>query len=111
MLSVIDVDRIREDFPILKRRLKNGKRLIYFDNAATTQKPKQVIDAIYTYYTNYNANIHRGVHQLAVEATEAYEDTRVKVAKLINASNDEVIFVKNSYRGYKPCSIHGLERV
>jgi cysteine desulfurase/selenocysteine lyase len=96
MLSIIDVDRIREDFPILKRRLKNGKRLIYFDNAATTQKPKQVIDAIYTYYTNYNANIHRGVHQLAVEATEAYEDTRVKVAKLINASNDEVIFVKNA---------------
>ena len=96
MLSIIDVDRIREDFPILKRRLKNGKRLIYFDNAATTQKPKQVIDAIYNYYTNYNANIHRGVYQLAVEATEAYEDTRVKVAKLINASNDEVIFVKNA---------------
>ncbi len=96
MLSMIDVDSIREDFPILKRRLKNGKRLIYFDNAATTQKPKQVIDAICNYYTNYNSNIHRGVHQLAVEATEAFEDTRVKVAKLINASNEEVIFVKNA---------------
>ncbi len=96
MLSMIDVDRVREDFPILKRRLKNGKSLVYFDNAATTQKPKQVIDAIYDYYMNYNSNIHRGVHQLAVEATEAYESSRAKTARFINAGEDEVIFTRNT---------------
>jgi len=96
MLSMIDVDRVREDFPILKRRLKNGKSLVYFDNAATTQKPRQVIDAIYDYYMNYNSNIHRGVHQLAVEATEAYESSRAKAARFINAGEDEVIFTRNT---------------
>ncbi|MEM4714758.1 MAG: cysteine desulfurase [Candidatus Nitrosocaldus sp.] len=96
MLSILDVERIRADFPILSRKVRNGKRLIYFDNAATTQKPKQVIDAIYNYYMNYNANIHRAVHQLSEEATDAYEGSRAKVARFINAKSDEIIFVRNA---------------
>ncbi|MEM2113127.1 MAG: cysteine desulfurase [Candidatus Nitrosocaldus sp.] len=96
MLSILDVERIRADFPILSRKVRNGKRLIYFDNAATTQKPKQVIDAIYKYYMNYNANIHRAVHQLSEEATDAYEGSRAKVARFIDAKSDEIIFVRNA---------------
>ncbi|MEM1941821.1 MAG: cysteine desulfurase, partial [Candidatus Nitrosocaldus sp.] len=69
---------------------------IYFDNAATTQKPRQVIDAIYNYYMNYNANIHRAVHQLSEEATDAYEGSRAKVARFIDAKSDEIIFVRNA---------------
>ena len=67
-----DVNKIREDFPILKKKI-NGKPLIYFDNAATSQTPTVVIDSISNYYNNYNSNIHRGVHSLSEEATEAYE--------------------------------------
>ncbi|MEM4277625.1 MAG: cysteine desulfurase [Candidatus Nitrosocaldus sp.] len=96
MLSILDVERIRADFPILSRKVRNGKRLIYFDNAATTQKPRQVIDAIYNYYMNYNANIHRAVHQLSEEATDAYEGSRAKVARFIDAKSDEIIFVRNA---------------
>ncbi len=92
----LDIDKIREDFPILKRTLKNNKPLTYLDNAATTQKPKQVINALKHYYTYYNANIHRGAYQLSEEATSAYEDTRVKVAKFINADKEEIIFVRNT---------------
>jgi len=73
--SSFDVNKIRLDFPILKRQI-NGQPLIYFDNAATSQKPQQVIDAIVNYYQNYNANIHRGVHALSQEATDAYEKAR-----------------------------------
>jgi cysteine desulfurase / selenocysteine lyase len=95
--STIDVDRIRQDFPILQRRIKGGHKLIYLDNAATTQKPRTVIDSISNYYMNYNSNIHRAVHQLAEEATFAYEDVRLKVAKLVNArSADEIIFTRNA---------------
>jgi cysteine desulfurase/selenocysteine lyase len=95
--STIDVERIRQDFPILQRRIKGGHKLIYLDNAATTQKPRTVIDSISNYYMNYNSNIHRAVHQLAEEATFAYEDVRLKVAKLINArSADEIIFTRNA---------------
>ena len=95
--SVLDVEKIREDFPILHRRIKGRKRLIYLDNAATTQKPRSVIDSISDYYLNYNSNIHRAVHQLAEEATFAYEEARRKVAKLINArSADEIIFTRNA---------------
>src|SRR5918994_5968891 len=95
--STIDVGIIREDFPILQRRLKGGHRLIYLDNAATTQKPRTVIDSISNYYMNYNSNIHRAVHQLAEEATFAYEEVRRRVAKLINAkSADEIIFTRNA---------------
>jgi cysteine desulfurase/selenocysteine lyase len=68
----IDINQIRNDFPILKRKV-NGKNLIYFDNAATSQTPKIVIDSIVDYYSNYNSNIHRGDHFLSQEATDAYE--------------------------------------
>ncbi|HEX2014194.1 MAG TPA: aminotransferase class V-fold PLP-dependent enzyme, partial [Nitrososphaera sp.] len=93
----LNVQKIREDFPILKRRVGGGKPLVYLDNAATTQKPLAVIDAIRDYYMNYNSNIHRAVHQLAEEATLAFERTREKVAKFINArSTEEIIFTRNA---------------
>src|SRR5690242_14125820 len=95
--GALDVEKIRQDFPILKRRLMGDKPLIYLDNAATTQKPLAVIDAIYDYYTNYNSNIHRAVHQLAEEATLAFETTRKRVAEFINAkSTEEIIFTRNA---------------
>ena len=72
---MFDVNNIRKDFPILSRTV-NGKPLVYFDNAATSQTPNQVIDVIADYYRNYNANIHRGVHTLSQEATDAYEAAR-----------------------------------
>ena len=82
---MLDIKKIREDFPILKREV-NGKPLIYFDNAATSQTPQVVIDAIVDYYSNYNANIHRGVHSLSQEATDAYEEARIKIQKHFNAA-------------------------
>jgi cysteine desulfurase/selenocysteine lyase len=95
--TALDVEKIRKDFPILERRIKGGHRLIYLDNAATTQKPKVVIEAISDYYTSYNSNIHRAVHQLAEEATSAYEEVRQKIAKLINAqSAEEIVFTRNA---------------
>jgi cysteine desulfurase/selenocysteine lyase len=89
---MIDVNKIREDFPILKRKI-NGKPLIYFDNAATSQTPMVVIDAIVDYYSNYNANIHRGVHTLSQEATNAYEKARIKIQKHFNASKAHEIIL------------------
>ena len=95
-LTTINVARIREDFPILKRQV-NDKPLVYFDNAATSQKPKDVIDAIDRYYREYNANIHRGIHKLAEEATLAYEEAREKVANFVNAKRTaEIIFTRNA---------------
>jgi cysteine desulfurase/selenocysteine lyase len=92
----LDPLKIREDFPILKREI-NGYPLIYFDNAATTQKPIQVINAIKEYYEKYNANIHRAVHTLSQESTRLYEEAHYEVAKFINAkSYEEIIFVKNT---------------
>ncbi|WP_405222301.1 aminotransferase class V-fold PLP-dependent enzyme [Dokdonia sp. Asnod1-B02] len=82
---MLDIKKIREDFPILKREV-NGNPLIYFDNAATSQTPQVVIDAIVDYYSNYNANIHRGVHSLSQEATDAYEEARIKIQKHFNAA-------------------------
>jgi cysteine desulfurase/selenocysteine lyase len=94
--QALDVERIRRDFPILKRRI-HGKRLVYLDNAATTQKPKAVIDCLVDYYTNHNANIHRGVHQLSIEATELYEQARGTVAKFVNSgSEEELIFTRGT---------------
>jgi cysteine desulfurase/selenocysteine lyase len=95
----MDVNAIRLQFPILKRRVK-GKPLVYFDNAATTQKPQVVIDAITNYYTNYNANIHRGIHTLAEEATLAFENTRDAVQQFINAeSREQIIFTRGTTDG------------
>ncbi len=94
--SILDVESIRKDFPILQREV-HGKPLIYLDNAATSQKPKQVIQAITDYYTGYNANIHRSIHELGEEATEKYEESRKKVSEFINAGlPEEIIFTKNS---------------
>ena len=93
----LNVEKIREDFPILGRKVSGAKPLVYLDNAATTQKPLSVINAIRDYYMNYNSNIHRAVHQLAEEATLAFETTREKVAKFINArSTEEIIFTRNA---------------
>ena len=89
---MIDVNKIRKDFPILKRKV-NGQDLIYFDNAATSQTPLQVIEVITDYYSRLNANIHRGVHQLSQEATDAYEEARIKIQKHFNAAEAyEIIF-------------------
>jgi cysteine desulfurase/selenocysteine lyase len=95
--KALDAQRVRDDFPILSRLVGNGKRLVYLDNAATTQKPRNVIDALVDYYSRYNANVHRGVHQLSIEATEAYEASRKKVARFINApSPQEVVFTRGT---------------
>lgn len=88
--------KIRKDFPILERKI-DGKPLIYFDNAATSQKPLQVINALTNYYENYNSNIHRGLHTMSEEATLAYEGTREKIARFIGAQSErEVIFTRNA---------------
>ncbi len=93
---MIDVARIREDFPILKRKV-NNQPLVYFDNAATSQTPTCVIDAIVDYYARYNANIHRGVHALSQEATDAYEQARQKIQKHFNALHPhEIIFTSGT---------------
>ena len=86
---------IKKDFPILNK-LTNGKSLVYLDNAATSQKPISVINAIQEFYNNYNANVHRGVYKISEEATIAYELAHQKTAKLINASQEEMIFTKNT---------------
>ena len=92
----LDVARIRKDFPILERKV-HGVPLVYLDNAATSQKPRQVIDALVHYYENYNANIHRAVHTLGEEATAAYEGAREKVRAFVNApSAESVIFTRNT---------------
>ncbi len=94
-----DVKTIRQDFPILNREV-NGKPLVYLDNAATSQTPQQVIDVIVDYYQNYNANIHRGVHSLSQEATDAYEAARIKIQKHFNiAKSHEVIFTSGTTHG------------
>ena len=90
----IDVEKIRQQFPILHQQV-NGRPLVYFDNAATNQKPKRVIDALVNYYTCYNANIHRGIHTLAEKATKAYEQTRHTLKNFINAKEaEEIIFTR-----------------
>jgi cysteine desulfurase/selenocysteine lyase len=92
----IDVERVRADFPILQRKI-NGHPLIYLDNAATSQKPRQVIDALVDFYTTTNANVHRGVHTLSMEATDAYEAARERIARFIGADHsDEIVFVRNT---------------
>jgi len=93
---MLNVYEIRKDFPILQRKI-HGKQLVYFDNAATTQKPIQVINAIVNFYTNHNANVHRGFHTLSQEASELYENAHDVIAKFINAySWDEIVFCMNT---------------
>ena len=93
---MLNAKKIREDFPILKRKV-NGKPLVYLDNAATTQKPRQVIQAMTDYYEGYNSNVHRAVHKLSQEATQAYDDAHEKVAQFIGAKGmQEIVFTKNT---------------
>lgn len=96
IVSTLDIQAIRKDFPILQRTV-NGNPLVYLDNAATSQTPKQVIDAIVDYYQNYNANIHRGVHALSQEATDKYEQARIKIQRHFNAAKaHEIIFTSGT---------------
>lgn len=93
---VLDIEQIRKDFPLLQTQVY-GKPLVYLDNAATTQKPQVVLESLYNYYTRYNSNVHRGVHFLSQQATEAYEQARKKVAGFINARHEhEIIFTKGT---------------
>ena len=97
--TALDIEKIRKDFPILNREV-NGKPLVYLDNAATSQTPKQVVDAIADYYYGYNANIHRGVHTLSQEATDKYEQARFKVQQHFNIKHAyEVIFTSGTTHG------------
>ncbi|MBA3296895.1 MAG: aminotransferase class V-fold PLP-dependent enzyme, partial [Acidobacteria bacterium] len=97
--KAFDVQRIRADFPIL-RRLVHGRPLVYLDNAATTQKPQVVLDTLVRYYTDINSNVHRGVHNLSELATEAYDGARSKIRAFFNASSDrEIIFTRNATEG------------
>src|SRR5438094_2612177 len=95
----VDWNAIREDFPILHEKA-HGQPLIYFDNAATSQKPKTVLDALRRYYERDNANVHRGLHELSSRATEAYEGARAKVAKYLGAAQpEEIVFTRGTTEG------------
>mgnify|MGYP001553146686 FL=1 len=99
MNKTVDWSALRKDFPILDQKV-HGKPLIYFDNAATSQKPRAVIDALVHYYEHDNANVHRGIHELSNRATNAYEAARARAAKFINAkSADEIIFTRGTTEG------------
>src|SRR5665811_1328961 len=87
---------IRGDFAILSRSVRAGKPLVYLDSGATSQKPRQVLDAERVFYEQHNAAVHRGAHQLAEEATDAFEDARQTVARFIGAQTQEVVFTKNA---------------
>jgi cysteine desulfurase / selenocysteine lyase len=93
---LVDVERIRKDFPVLERLVHGDRPLVYLDNAATSQKPRQVLDALTSYYAEHNANVHRGIHVLAEEATALYEGARDKVAAFVHADRAEIVFTKNA---------------
>src|SRR5262249_42613666 len=97
--AAIDVARVRADFPILSRTVRDGRRLVYLDSGATSQKPVQVLDAERAFYEKHNAAVHRGAHQLSEEATDAYERARATVAAFTGARADEVVFTKNATEG------------
>jgi cysteine desulfurase/selenocysteine lyase len=95
----IDWAKLRDDFPILQQQV-HGKPLVYLDNAATSQKPRAVIQALVHYYEHDNANVHRGIHELSNRSTSAFEAARVRAAKFINAaSEDEIIFTRGTTEG------------
>ncbi len=93
---MFDAQRYQIDFPILQRKIHGDKRLVYLDNAATSQKPHQVIEAISNYYQNHNANVHRGVHQLGDESTKLFHESRQKIADFFGADREELIVVRNT---------------
>ena len=100
MNSSLDVTRIKSDFPIFNRLIRGEHRLVYLDSAATSQKPLPVLDAERDFYVNHNAAAHRGAHQLAEEATELFENARLKVARFLNAKSDsEIVFTKSATEG------------
>jgi cysteine desulfurase / selenocysteine lyase len=92
----LDVEAVRKDFPILSRTVRNGRRLVYLDSGATSQKPRQVLDAEREYYELHNAAVHRGAHQLAEEATDAYESARRRIGAFVGAPEGEIVFTKNA---------------
>src|SRR6187397_987709 len=97
--DTLDIEAVRRQFPVLNREVK-GRKLVYFDNAATSQKPQAMIDSLVDYYSNYNANIHRGIHTLAEEATAAYEATRESAREFIGAGSvEEIIFTRGTTEG------------
>jgi cysteine desulfurase/selenocysteine lyase len=96
MSSPLDARKVREDFPILERAVRGGGRLVYLDSAATTQKPLAVLDAERDYYLTSNAAVHRGAHQLAEEATEAFEGARARIAAFVGAQADDLVFTRNA---------------
>src|SRR5277367_5626919 len=99
MIKTIDWATLRNDFPILDQKV-HGKPLVYFDNAATSQKPRTVIDALVHYYEHDNANVHRGIHELSNRATNAFEASRLRTAKFINAKSDnEIVFTRGTTEG------------
>jgi len=103
-----DLNDFRKDFPILlRRRQRDGKPLIYLDSAATSLKPRQVIEAVKSYYENYCANVHRGVYSLSQEATDLYENSRAEIAKFIGCDSSELVFTKNTTEGINMVA-HGL---
>ncbi len=94
---MLDVNKIREDFPVLSKKVYDGQQLVWLDSAATSQKPRSVIQSIVDYYEGFNANVHRGVHALSIESTAAFEDARQKVGNLINAESSEcIIWTRNA---------------
>jgi cysteine desulfurase/selenocysteine lyase len=95
-MSLLDVAAIKADFPILSRTVRDGKKLVYLDSGATSQKPRKVLDAEREFYEKHNAAVHRGAHQLAEEATDAYELARQKIANFVNAKSNEIVFTKNA---------------
>ena len=95
----MDVTKIRADFPILSRTVRDGKPLVYLDSGATSQRPRQVLDAERAFLEQHNAAVHRGAHQLAEEATDAYESARARIAAFVGAHPDEVVFTKNATEG------------
>ena len=98
--KVFDVERIRRDFPILSEKVNNGQKLVWLDNAATTQKPESVIERISRFYLHENSNVHRGAHELAARSTDAYEEARQKVAAFLTASSaSDIVFVRGTTEG------------
>ena len=91
-----DVSKLRKDFPIFERTVRDGKKLVYLDSGATSQKPLSVINAESNFYKIHNAAVHRGAHQLAEEATDAYEGARLKVAKFLGARVEQIVFTKGA---------------
>lgn len=99
LTGALDTTRIKEDFPILDRTVRSGRRLVYLDSAATSQKPRSVLDAERAYYETSNAAVHRGAHQLAEEATEAYEGARGRIASFVGAHPEQIVFTRNATEG------------